>query len=554
MATPADVTGEPSVADTSAFAETSEVTVPDELKCGLCVELYKEPKVLPCCHTFCRACLDRLIEKSTDKRKLTCPHPQCRFEHKVSENGAGDFLTDYTTVRELEMHQLSTSKERAICEGCETTDPPVAYCNDCRAFLCDFCATAHMRMKLCRNHRVLPLENLEESILGRKVLFCIWHPTCGEPMKIYCKTCEIPVCCHCIVASHQAHILVSIDQDTRREVQSKMSSLSNSAQQKLSRFEENMIFINQVERRAVSRPAELKSAINTTFDSIAAVLETRRAQLLEEAEIRSSSDLLEVGLQKEFIEMTVGSLKSALGFTDRTFRCDSDIEFLSLSAQTTNRLEEMEKMKWDSGSVAKIECTAWRFNPGGDHVTYIQKIGTIEEYIEPIDAEVIFQNLPASIELGKKVEFKLIAQTQKAKRLIGLEPGSMLDVKIRYGKSQKATMVQPNKNPDGSWTVRFTPVASGIHTIQVSLRGIVKSPANQFECKTNVIGIPAVGARVCRGPDWSCGNEDGGEESGGKVNSNDYSPDEVLYIVWDNGNGYSYAWGNSGRYQVELQL
>ena len=52
-----------------------------ELTCTICLEAFTEPKVLPCCHTFCKKCLEATLEKSDKKEKLTCP--QCRAEHEV---------------------------------------------------------------------------------------------------------------------------------------------------------------------------------------------------------------------------------------------------------------------------------------------------------------------------------------------------------------------------------------------------------------------------------------------------------------------------------------
>ncbi len=52
-----------------------------ELRCTVCLELFKEPKLLPCCHTFCKSCLEGILERSEVKEKLVCP--QCRGEHEV---------------------------------------------------------------------------------------------------------------------------------------------------------------------------------------------------------------------------------------------------------------------------------------------------------------------------------------------------------------------------------------------------------------------------------------------------------------------------------------
>ena len=48
----------------------------EDLMCSVCLEEFEEPKVLPCCHTFCKGCLERVLEKSGQKTNLVCP--QCR--------------------------------------------------------------------------------------------------------------------------------------------------------------------------------------------------------------------------------------------------------------------------------------------------------------------------------------------------------------------------------------------------------------------------------------------------------------------------------------------
>ena len=35
------------------------------LRCSVCLDIFKEPKVLPCCHTFCKACLERILDSGT---------------------------------------------------------------------------------------------------------------------------------------------------------------------------------------------------------------------------------------------------------------------------------------------------------------------------------------------------------------------------------------------------------------------------------------------------------------------------------------------------------
>jgi len=56
--------------------------VDKQLTCAICIEQFKEPKVLPCLHTYCKGCLVKLIKKQGPDHVITCP--ECRQDTKVS--------------------------------------------------------------------------------------------------------------------------------------------------------------------------------------------------------------------------------------------------------------------------------------------------------------------------------------------------------------------------------------------------------------------------------------------------------------------------------------
>src|SRR6218665_2125413 len=58
----------------------------DITECGICTETLRDPRLLPCVHTFCLECLRRLLGavENTEK-KLVCP--LCRSEFSVPTAG-----------------------------------------------------------------------------------------------------------------------------------------------------------------------------------------------------------------------------------------------------------------------------------------------------------------------------------------------------------------------------------------------------------------------------------------------------------------------------------
>ncbi|XP_072028050.1 uncharacterized protein [Amphiura filiformis] len=87
----------------------SEV-VSKHLECLICYDTYdtsNPAKALPCQHTFCLNCINRLIQK----KNLQCPH--CKQIHKVPKKGPQDFNTCYQIMSLVEDFQnIKHEKEK----------------------------------------------------------------------------------------------------------------------------------------------------------------------------------------------------------------------------------------------------------------------------------------------------------------------------------------------------------------------------------------------------------------------------------------------------------
>src|SRR6218665_609565 len=73
-------------------------------QCSICLEVFRDPRLLPCGHTFCTLCLQRLVDHcqppySWPIRGFACP--LCRTFVLVPAAGAQGFPTDAQMAAEL---------------------------------------------------------------------------------------------------------------------------------------------------------------------------------------------------------------------------------------------------------------------------------------------------------------------------------------------------------------------------------------------------------------------------------------------------------------------
>ena len=78
------------------------------LTCPICLDRFRNPKLLPCQHTFCgEPCMEGLVDYA--RRQIKCP--ECRAEHRLPYQGVQTFPNNVTLTRFLDLHRNVTGEE-----------------------------------------------------------------------------------------------------------------------------------------------------------------------------------------------------------------------------------------------------------------------------------------------------------------------------------------------------------------------------------------------------------------------------------------------------------
>src|SRR6218665_670605 len=272
-------------------------------ECPICMSAFKDPRVLPCIHTFCFECLKRTADEAQKNPGDRMPCPLCRKDFTIPEDGMNGVQKNFFMENFLEFKTtLLSGSAIAICDICNVRNEgkpqeiPKATmrCLECHDNYCDSCVKVHQFQQLSRNHQFVKIESDTASQTRRPfaTIHCSKHTQ--KPLDYYCADCKKIVCVSCFVESHASHKckdVTTVDEEFRRTVQRNSSQVSIYADEMLylKKKEETRKadFLKEVvdkEKSIHKRNQELKDMIDEQTKSLLNELSVIKSKNLKDME------------------------------------------------------------------------------------------------------------------------------------------------------------------------------------------------------------------------------------------------------------------------------
>ncbi|NWX24424.1 TRI59 protein, partial [Aegotheles bennettii] len=137
----------------------------EELTCSICYSIFEDPRVLPCSHTFCRNCLDGVIQLSNNfsiwrplRVPLKCPN--CRTVVEIPAAGTELLPINFALKAIIEKYQ---QEDRSVVPTCSEhyRQPLNVYCLLDRKLVCGHCLTIG-------KHNGHPIDDLQSAYRKEK--------------------------------------------------------------------------------------------------------------------------------------------------------------------------------------------------------------------------------------------------------------------------------------------------------------------------------------------------------------------------------------------------
>lgn len=403
-----------------------------EITCPVCHEYYTDPKILPCCHYYCKRCIQALVKVTGPGRPISCP--ECRRQTILTSEDVEQLVT-VSVVRQLvDVVRNVVGVDDSLDATTLARSSPVVKRNS---------ATTHPS-----------LDKTRASTCDSR--FCAEHDVL---MKLFCFSCKAPVCSECVLNSHVDHPYeyVNVAANMFREG---IEERVNSLRELKGTLELAMERVGSCEAKILQQSAASASKITAAFDDLCARAQRHQKELAHTLAQLTENKQRVVGEQKATLNSSVCSLSNCLDAFSTVLTQPPNDCLVVISHQTLLQEAAYQQKRCSELTLEPTEVPNIR--PLLPNVSRIVK--TCRSCSGVFTSEAFGPGL-GTVEQGKRVCFFVLPLAP-----VLCAPNIQVSVtSLTDGSDVKVLIAE---HPNGAFEVTYRPMARGWHRLCVSLSGM----------------------------------------------------------------------------------
>ena len=460
------------MAEPTSVAEQALKKVTDQLTCAICLEDYKDPKLLQCFHVYCKECLERLVLQDQQGLSLRCP--SCRRSTLLPPNSISGLQPAFLIHHMFEIRDALVKvkkvkgPQKTQCEKCQKGDAS-SFCRDCGQFLCSRCTEIHKDWAELSTHEVISLDRLEGDVTQlvpptKKVAYCSKHPT--KESDLYCETCEELVCRDCIVRVHRDHQYDLII-DAYPKHKDVIVDHLQPVKQQLGVVNEAIKGLDTRRQQISDQRMEIETNVHKTIRRLQEALEERKTELIGQLDQLTQQKMKSLAAQRDEFELVQTRLSSCLNFVSESLRTGSQAEILAAKKPVVQQIEEMTA-EFKPELLVPTEQADLRFTTTAELAPACRQFGKID-----ISTSVSPEKCHAT---GKGLEVATVGEQATVTVHVNDAEGQecekpIVDIACELVSCRDATSVKCSvkKREGNQYEVSYQPASRGRHQLHIKV-------------------------------------------------------------------------------------
>ena len=435
-------------------------------KCPLCSEIFNEPKTLPCLHSFCLACLDKLARTERRGLHLEISCPMCQTSFPIPEGDTfSDLPTSFHLDRFSDILAMANGNQGGLkCSNCKDRKAAISYCYVCQDYLCFACDRAHRRLRATRNHRNILLENVQ-TLLNRPAM-CPQEYHEKEPLNLYCQQCFECVCQVCHVQGHWRHDVINIEQAAKQGETQLIEAVENAEKEitaSENQLKENTDILEHRKEQIEAARKTVKKIVNLSIQSLN---KHKKAVLTKLDDIYEELQNSHETKQRE-LKLFVTRLRSPVEQGKCVMQRNFGVEIVEECQAVVNRCEDLlnSKANWESFQLPFVTYTVDKEMFKNVRVSGPGRV--IVSNTDPSQSVARGAGLRDPL-IHKENSFTILTRDSSGNKCY--HKGDQMKVKIEnpLGEEMEITF---NDEKNGKYQVSFTPELVGEHEAMISING-----------------------------------------------------------------------------------
>ena len=487
------------MAESHGVAKQALKKLEDQLTCAICLDAFKDPKLLQCFHVYCKDCLQRLvIQDRQGQLSLRCP--TCRQSTLLPPaTGVSDLQPAFHIHHLFEIQdalEKVKAPQKVLCTKCNKNRPATSYCRDCGKYICALCTTVHSDWDDFAEHEVVALEQLESKVkqldsLKKVTLYCSLHK--GKELELYCETCEELICHNCTVKKHKDHQYDLVD-DTFEKHKAEMVASLDPVENQLGVVVKALEQIKQRSADVNNQRVVTKTEIQKIVQQLHEMLEARKTELMGKVDEYANQKVKNLAAQKDEVETVHTQLVSCLTFVRESLRTGSQGEVMKIKKTVMKQIKEITD-NFNPDMLPPCELAYIEFIPSPKLAQACQQFGDVR--VNPVSPEKCYATGKGIkvAELGERIT--ILLHTVDTKEKACTKP-------VETVLSELVSVADDTKNEcsikaieTSQYEISYQPTSRGRHQLHIKVEGehikgspfivTVKLPVKKFGTPVRVI-------------------------------------------------------------------